>query len=35
MADNVEVAGDTFLMSDPKASQYKVITQVEETSALR
>ena len=35
MADNMEGPGHTFLMSDPKSSQYKVITQVEEASTLR
>ena len=36
MADNMEGAGGhTFLMSDPKPSQYKVITQVEEATTLR
>ena len=36
MADNLEGAGGhTFLMSDPKSSQYKVISQVEEAGTLR
>ena len=31
----MEGAAHTFLMSDPKPSQYKVITEVEEASTLR
>ena len=34
MADNLG-PGPTFLMSEPKPSQFKVITQVEESSTLR
>ena len=34
MADNLGPA-HTFLMSEPKPSQFKVITQVEESSTLR
>ena len=35
MADNLEGPGHPSLMSEPKSSQYKVITQVEEAGTLR